>query len=806
MKQAGKRVLIASICLSSVAIVCAGRALSLGWFDNRIDSPVKLKGQSSSTYFYSGTGQKDNPYIITERRHLYNLAWLQYIGTFNEDEGKQYYFKVSNPDGSSTTIDCGNREIPPIGTTEQPFIGHFDGNNSVIENLVITDDRSTRTAPPNPIQNNTNYVEGSKLKHCSVIGFFGVIGYRSDNVKDIYESSAYSTSESSKRQVNSVSDIYLDNITIKPRATNVLAGILAGYVNGNRVACGTYRSKLDFNKGTTNFSTNFPKVSDYTLVGSYNSEALSWEDKPGGGQDNDWGGSIDFLSLSKRVTYILKNSSKTSLNNGTRITSDIFHVSLFSKSSNSDINPDGSISTNFSWTSFSKSGQRVGLEKTTYLPLNIDLKTATIKDVSSSGTEGSFYSSQNAKENGEPVLSTNTGYIVGEGTNDNSVPRIFNKSVNAGNYSSISHSFYLFDQKPNENDDYVEGYLESKYLSLFFCDTRSEVTTRRIKDSANSSTTFTSTGYGAAISLSSDISFDYYDNAKSNLIDRLKNSATDIAKNNKRRSLFSLNLMGTDAASYTTANISNAIINKQTYKKYPVFEGGINFSTSTNGALTMILFSSSTTGTLANFPSLLKLTRDFSSDSIKSKPIKKIYRNPLVTNQFQIEYDTPLGSPAKYPLYMDLDKIASQPFLMPNCAYYFEIPLEKGDYFLGSNKKTKDYSCFLYLDIGANANGQGETKESSISKLDFVYTKDNVIQKRRTQSLTENKDYQFSDVAFSISGTAQNEIFYFRRTTLDTSALTVFYWNNSEQHLTINPLGETTKAMEKNITNQFPLS
>ena len=58
---------------------------------------------SKNLYFESGNGSKDNPYIISQPVHLYNLAWLQDLGYFDSDKDsdssteikdRYYYFNI----------------------------------------------------------------------------------------------------------------------------------------------------------------------------------------------------------------------------------------------------------------------------------------------------------------------------------------------------------------------------------------------------------------------------------------------------------------------------------------------------------------------------------------------------------------------------------------------------------------------------------------------------------------------------------------------------------------------------------------
>lgn len=119
-------------------------------------------------------GTAENPYLISEVRHLHNLSALQSIGYFedlyikynyeDEDVNGTYletavmpYFLVCKSDGTPATVDGTGFTISPIGTDEYPFIGYvggafaegtttvggLDSDTSAIYNLQVTarDDR-----------------------------------------------------------------------------------------------------------------------------------------------------------------------------------------------------------------------------------------------------------------------------------------------------------------------------------------------------------------------------------------------------------------------------------------------------------------------------------------------------------------------------------------------------------------------------------------------------------------------------------------------------------------------------------------
>ncbi len=291
------------ILLSSLLVgtLIAGVAISLSWFDTRTDlNPDEIYGSSETAYFAYGKGTQDEPYGITNPRHLYNLAWLQYMGKFNKDTDKDgiinpVYFEL----GDNIDMSKFSSALPPIGTVDNPFVGVFNGNDKKIENLTISSKASDLTKKP--------YVVSSSFTSPNIIGMFGVVGE--------IEGTSYDLSYDSS--VLSIKKFQLENATIKTENSNALIGIVAGYVNGSISDVTLVQPKMEFSKNTANlFSYNqkFTNVSNYSVAGyceeEYEKTMTSTvttlknkvddpiqftKEEAGDGQG--WGGSIDMKEI-----------------------------------------------------------------------------------------------------------------------------------------------------------------------------------------------------------------------------------------------------------------------------------------------------------------------------------------------------------------------------------------------------------------------------------------------------------------------------------------------------------------------------
>lgn len=152
------------INLIVAALVCAfAIGYAFAWFpESRRTDDVDFNGSSGQTYFAGGSGTADEPFIINDKYHLYNLAWLQNTGKLTT----KYYFEL---DGNLSIPE--NFWLPPIGTDEYEFIGDFNGNGNTISGLQITTDKSKLSKVGLP--------SGSSA-FSNAVGMFGMTGSGSE--------------------------------------------------------------------------------------------------------------------------------------------------------------------------------------------------------------------------------------------------------------------------------------------------------------------------------------------------------------------------------------------------------------------------------------------------------------------------------------------------------------------------------------------------------------------------------------------------------------------------------------------------
>ncbi len=293
---------------------------SLTWFDNRVNLKPSIDGGSAAAYFAYGRGKQGEPYGITTPRHLYNLAWLQYLGEF--DSNTTYFELAADINmSSSPTI----KALPPIGNSEHPFTGQFTsktGETHTISKLTISNSYSDFGITPYSVTN-TNYTSDN------IVGMFGVVGDPTQK-----------TNPETK-----INHFYLDSPTIKSTNSQALAGIVAGYVNAEISSVGVISPKMSFpttdnptsplqtvtfKKSDTDSGTTktFSNVSDYSVVGycedAYkssisssvttlkNSISYNTVSKPNGSGEGQkgWGGSVDMKTMFTDVAKLRDAATK----------------------------------------------------------------------------------------------------------------------------------------------------------------------------------------------------------------------------------------------------------------------------------------------------------------------------------------------------------------------------------------------------------------------------------------------------------------------------------------------------------------
>ena len=402
-------------------------------------------GSAKASYFGGGDGSsEEKAYVISSSTHFYNLAWLQYLGYFNAAGGAnngrlQSYFKLTkNIDMSELQRNGTVSALPPIGTEQYPFIGNFNGNGCKIDNVFVSNLMSDLIVRPTTYKtatdDNNNEVlavygtAGTTTKAVNIVGLFGVTGdygvsavakgvvsgsnEYTNKFKDSLSSPTAATTSGADEVyygVMKVENLYTDNLSVKSASSKTLVGLAAGYASASLSNVGVYRCSITVNAGATGLSDSAP-LSNYSILGDYNDAVITWNEKPsgggGGGSGNDWGGSIDFYDLSKRITYILNKNQQY---NSFTITNSKNNMGL------------NGISFTYKTDKvlYEMQGNQINIYGQSYFPLNVDTEKefknenrATITNNGKTITYATTDYFSDSTKTEEAVLTKNPGFIT----------------------------------------------------------------------------------------------------------------------------------------------------------------------------------------------------------------------------------------------------------------------------------------------------------------------------------------------------------------------------------------------------------
>lgn len=701
-----------SLAIMTIATCLATATATVAWF--HAGTEIEFGGEYTDLYtgaevmpYGGGDGTEEHPFEISNRRHLYNLAWIQYIGRYNKYSIKQLYFKVTEP------IDMTGITLPPIGTEQYPFLGNFDGGGNAISNLTISND--------NPFNENSDFgvtkpnsgaiTQGGATTQPNVVGFFGVVGALPNDTTTQYTSS-----------IVAFKNTVLKNLTVKSKTSETLIGLAAGYANGTLEGVKiSGNATLDVNNQTSSAITSITNnLSDYGLVGYtpnldntgtytqtlsefYDSGAVTPEDP-----EDEWGGSIDFkefntrfynhrndfsFSTNKKLAKYSTDYTKSSLAYGSNLSTSILNKDPTTNTGKIVYNLQGSGSHTISGDTYTLDG--------TAMPISIG-------------------------NNGE-TSAKNTGYIV---SSSRTTSGSANGSVRTASYRNGYLNNSLTDTAKTPREVYTAGSNNGELLT--YDRTKTEILTNKNKSynaDGSGSDNFAlikddMDGYNAGHTVSNSYLTSYtksdatvpgetglnlkkYNTSRKALDGLLDSSVT--------KKVQGIHFMNATIAANQTETLPTVKINGSTYtnSSYPLLKNCIDFNTKTNGIINF--FAGAYYDQKVNndyvaradcFFSLYSVDRNPTTHAINSvKLISKIYKDTRSNNRYIYQYsDNSYSDSTDYlgALEFDMQYLWSEPPVQ-NALYYFEIPVDAGEFALGGVSGQDGGAYLLYLDLSANA-------------------------------------------------------------------------------------------------------
>ena len=781
MKRSVKILALAMISLCSIGAVTVS---TVAWFSAKNDINY-VDGGAVASYFKSGHGTEQDPYIIASRNHVYNLAWLQYIGYFSDSTNfsglHQYYFEVEND------IDMEGLTIPPIGTEKYPFLGHFDGNGNTISNFTISNDDPEPDNSDFGVAKPVNLYDGEVSK---IVGFFGVVGQLPT------QSLAYDSS------IVSISDIKLDNFTISSETSETLIGLAAGYVDGalSDVKVGESTIMVSGCEPITSLTNN---LSDYSLVG-YTASTSTISDftkkisekftkTEHGGNIGGFGASVNFkdyltwfynihqnkgyattggkandigyiASTTFTDSYITRYNTKTGATGnyllrynlpGAQMISD--PEAAFTCTLNSAPSSGNYFNYSFSFYSTSTSGNYTGYYREyRYNGTYEQAFTATtttagsrwnLTFASAVSTFSNYTNFDLHKYSGTTVYAVKVGTSGGTKsnrlntngftyadahifhlTNGNYIPIKFNNDYSAVDSDNTG---YIVGVGLASNTNYVGGAspriasYSVSYLNNSI--TSGDITNVYTVDNSGNKQSITETKTNGVVTATSP-SYERYVSSRAVMGDTFDDA--DVSHGIHFDVSASTNYSG---SSYKRGSIAND--SSDTYIEQPMLlksyngvskttrmpKGSIDFEVEDAGYINFFagMYNVSSDVTQLNFFSLHHVIRT-SPTAYTLKEIEKIYKSTTWTADHpNYVYDYTDGTSSSGTkngsAIFDLSQTLWTPRSKDNSLYYFEIPVNQGEYAMGSvdASHTGDTAYqgayLIYLDIGSNGHSAGDT-------------------------------------------------------------------------------------------------
>ena len=777
-----RSVKILALSIISFCSLGAAAVSTVAWFsaDTKTDF---VDGGAVASYFKSGDGTEEDPYIISSRNHVYNLAWLQYIGYFNADRFggiQQLYFEVEND------IDMDGLAIPPIGTETYPFLSHFDGNGNTISNFTISNDDPEQDESDFGVAKPVNLYDGEPS---NIIGFFGVVGQLPDG-NITYDSSLVS-----------ISSVNIDNFTITSETTQTLIGLAAGYVNGVLSDFRVGESTIDVN-GCEPITSITNNLSDYSLVGYASttstisdftkkvSEKLNQSES--GGNVGGFGASVNFKDYLELFYSIHQNKgyevgskpsdmgyiSSTTLtdSNITRYNSKAgssgnYYIRFNLPGSQMVSDPEAAFTVTF--VQAPASGNYLNLSFSFRSTATSGNYTGFYREYGYTGTYEQSFTATTTTANsrwhltfatGVPRFSNYTsfdlhkysGVNTGVTKTDTDGSNSANRLINVTFQYADAHIFHLtngsyiplklsddYSSAANDNTGYIVGvglasntnYVGgasprvSSYSVSYLNNSITSGTINNVYTVDNNGTkqTITETKTDGVVTSTSP-SYERYITSRTVVGETFDGADVsngihfDVSATNKYSN--SSYYRGSVANDSSDTYIEEQMLLKSyngTKKTTRMPKGSIDFELEDSGYINFFagMYNVSPDVTQLNFFSLHHVIRT-SPTAYTLKEIKKIYRSTSWTADspnYVYEYtDSTYSSGTRTgEAIFDVSTALWTPRNKDNSLYYFEIPVNKGEYAMGAvdashtNNTAYQGAYLIYLDIGSNGHSSGNT-------------------------------------------------------------------------------------------------
>ena len=361
----------------------------------------------------------------------------------------------------------------------------------------------------------------------------------------------------------------------------------------------------------------------------------------------------------------------------------------------------------------------------------------------------------------------NTGYLVGSniGTGANASPKVSSyKMVNLQNALTNTQSTNMQTTYNASNIAYIDSKLEVMTYQNGW---------KRIKDSHNENNNSTNRAITSYTKTELDnFGFQKYEDSRNSLQEALESSQFVHGIHFDNNAISISNLLTVPA---NTIRVNG----KKVTTSYQLPKGSIDFNLKEEGIINFFAGTYNSSNVSLNFFSLYEVTRNNSGNITALTQIKKIYASSSGSGYiYQTGNSKPSGAGD---LVLDVETVLHGNAPVINMMYYFEIPVNAGEYAMGVAGSTQG-AYMIYLDLGANG-GTESTLVDDFRSIDYRYALD-IVEHSILLITYELSDEETLDISVSFN----NNVYNIYATSDDTIEILVttlntnytYYFNNTQ--------------------------
>jgi len=570
--------------------------------------------------------------------------------------------------------------LKPIGTEANPFIGTFDGQGLIIDKA---------------------HISGSGLAD---IGFFGYVQKKA-----------------------SIHDLYLDNLeldlagAIADGHPNHDGGARVGYLAGHIEDATSFSNAYINNCGIKGRSCLMKNDWGYFGLCENAASIQAFIDKASSqGHLNDWGGSFDSRSVNNWI-YNLYKSTKVS-NSGTVFeystmkadtdSTQVFNTRVFSDftlkfATNCKTNTYG---TNGNYTSYNYYMNPDSFnEPADGISVRNPQQPAMVYQL-----KDTCYIPLKLNDTGDGTALDNTGFLVG-GSYGAATNFLGSPKLSSYYYSSIGNSLQSTGWTVGTAvANKTLGYTDANLEVLTYGSVSGSEGWYRIGDAHND-------GNQTINAKLADYPKHHYSELGFGKYETSRDAFQTMCESSRR--MHGVHFENVEVSTSNKITVSTAKVKKATYTDYELLKGSIEFNLEHNGHINFFAGTYYTQTKYFNFFSLYKIDRSGNSITDVHR-IQEIYLNTASSPKYVYKYSDGTyseGTPGA--MVYDVASTLESDAPVNNALYYFEVPVNEGEYAMGMVPgKASSYTgaYMMYLDIGANAGeGSDEVKLDDFGSVEY---------------------------------------------------------------------------------------